>query len=708
MESQNSPTFITFSENLKLNANKSKDVNCANSANGWSSTNVDALNFDKTYFKQRGLYFACLNDYGQNGDNGHKTKENTDFSTISAIVLDYDGKVGKDGNEVKQLRSADAIKLISGLEFKVYIVSGASYEESVRDSYRIIIPLNEHIDKATFREWMDYFILDERFGCGLDKSCKDFRFWNPSNGKLFNTNEALRLATMEDLISLINFNKIKSFKVELGSTVIEQIQSNKEKSLSNKKLEGIDNLTKKDIVWESYKDIQIGEKAPLCCPFCDPKARKDPSRKNSFISRGGSGRLFLYCSSEAKTYWEEIDYEVRFKPFFSFSDDVFEISPLTETCKIEYNKTGTRNFHILTNTDYGDLKAEAYTYLVKKRRFGLMPRIKYECSVDVEKFKINLDIPKNKVHVMVPAVGVVKEENNVIEDYLDKTFGIHSDFIKDWIALYSYTNWKPMATLILTGGRGTGKTTFTNLIAAIFKGHSQTPRNAEDRFSTFQDGKLVVIDEAFAKGKGQYTLLKQLSGGEFLSVEKKYQPISEVQNNLHIILTSNDNFPLFVESEEFIEDVNNNQWFMYKFREIGQRDALFLSKLVDRLGYWVRTEGKTRYEKLKGNTHSRYGQEVPITDELRDLFSFSTSPREYKAKTFIEDYLSSPFDENQATLNTKYLKEWCKENKYEFTFVRKDLKDLGYIDSGRMNQASYQGKRFPQYRLTQKALDLVK
>lgn len=702
MESQTSPKYITISENLNLDSTNSKDANCANSANGWSLSKVDALNFDKDYFMKRGLYFARLNDYGHKGKNGYKGKENTDFSTISVIVLDYDGK------DEKQLGSADAIKLISSLEFKVYIVSGASYDQSVKDSYRIIIPLNDPTDKATFSEYMECFRLDERFGSGLDKSCKDFRFWNASNGKLFKTNEALRLATKEDLISLIDFNKIKSFKVEPGNTVIEQIQSNIEKSLSNKKIKGNDTLTKAGKVWETYKEIQIGEKAQLCCPFCDPKVRKDPSKKNSFISRGVSGLLFLYCSSEAVTYWEEIDYEERFKPYFSFSDNVFEISPLTETCKIEYNKTGTRNFHILTSTDYGELKEEAYKYLVNNRRFGIMPRIKYECSVDVEKFKISLDIHQNKVHVLVPAIQVITKENHVIEDYLDRTFGIHSDFIKDWIALYSYTNWKPTATLILTGGRGTGKTTFTNLIAAIFKGHSQTPRNAEDRFSTFQDGKLVVIDEAFAKGKGQYTLLKQLSGGEFLSVEKKYQPISEVQNNLHIILTSNDNFPLFVESEEFIEDVNNNQWFMYKFPEIGQRDALYLSKLVDRIGHWLRTEGKTRYEKLKGNTHSRYGQEVPITDELRDLFSFSTSPRENKAKTFIEYYLASPFDENRSVLNFRHLEDWCKENKYEPTFVLKDLKNLGYIESGRTGQVSFQGRRFAKYPLTQKALDLVK
>jgi hypothetical protein len=190
-------------------------------------------------------------------------------------------------------------------------------------------------------------------------------------------------------------------------------------------------------------------------------------------------------------------------------------------------------------------------------------------------------------------------------------------------------------------------------------------------------------------------------------LKKNTSPISEVQNNLHIILTSNDNFPLFVESEEFIDDVNNNQWFMYKFPEIGQRDALYLSKLVDRIGHWLRTEGKTRYEKLKGNTYSRYGQEVPITDELRDLFGFSTSPRKYKAKMFVESYLASPFDENKSVLSTQYLDEWCKENKYEPPFILKDLKDLGYIGSRRKRQKSHKGVKFPQYTWTQKALDLV-
>jgi|GEM_PF-2492549 len=702
MESQTSSTYVTISENLKLNADKSKDVNCANSAKGWSSTKVDALNFDENYFMQRGLYFACLNDYGHSGNNGHKTKENTDFSTISAIVLDYDGK------DAKQLRSADAIKLISNLEFKVYIVSGASYKAGEIDSYRIIIPLNDPIDKAMFTEYMKWFQLDERFGSGLDKSCKDFRFWNPSNGKLFNTNKAYRLATMEDLISLIDFNKIKRFKVEPGSTEIAQIQSNKEESLSNKKLEGIDNLTKAGKVWETYKEIQIGDKVQLCCPFCDPKARKDPSKKNSFIKRALSGRLFLYCSSEATTYWEKIDYEERFKPYFSYGDNVHQIVPLTDTCKIEYNKIGTRKFHILTGTDYPALRNDAYTYLVLNRHFGIMPGIKYECSVDVEKFKIKLDIPKNQVHGMVPSIPVKEEDNKFIEDYLDITFGDNSDFIKDWIALYSFTNWKPMATLILTGGRGTGKTTFTNLIAAIFKGHSQTPRNAEDRFNTFQEDKLLVIDEAFAKGKSQYTLLKQLSGGKYLSVEKKYQPIYEVENNLHIIMTSNDNFPLFVESEELIEDVNNNQWFMHELPEIIKCDASYLSKLVDRIGYWLRTEGKARYERLKGNTHSRYGQTVPITDALRDLFDFSTSPNEDNAKRFMEFYLTSPFDENKTTLNTRHLEDWCKVNECNWKSIRDEMKKLGYIGTKRVKQPSFNNKRTPQYSLKQKALDLVK
>lgn len=694
--------LIRFSENLILNNSREKDWNSAHSARGWRETTVNALEFGSEYFTQRGVYFACLNDYGQNGTDGHKTKENTDFSSITAIVLDYDGK------DKDQFSSADAIRWMSELDFKVYVVSGASFQQSVKDSYRIMIPLSDPVDMATFSECMNCFISDGKFGKGLDNSCKSFRFWSPSNGKLFHANEGVRLAKVEELIAITDYATRRKLKADDPKTLHEHIQLKKEKALSDKKVEGVENISRIDGFWENYKDLKEDQKVTLCCPFCDPKARKDPSKKNSFISRGPSGLLFLYCSSEARTYWEQIDFEERFKQFFSFSDNVYRIIPLNKTCKIEYSKIGTRKFHILTWTDYTELRNDAFNYLVRERDFGIIPEIKYECSVEFEKFKFELDIPNNQIHVLVPAIHVVIKENHVIEDYLDQTFGEYSDFIKDWITLYSYTNWKRMATLILTGGRGTGKTTFTNLIAAIFKGHSQTPRNAEDRFNTFQEGKLVVIDEAFAKGKGQYTLLKQLSGGESLSVEKKYMPISEVPNNLHIILTSNENFPLFVESEEFIEDVHNNQWFMHKFPEITYRDASYLSKLVDRIGHWLRTEGKIRYERLKGNTFSRYGQEVPITDELRDLFSFSTSPREYKAKTFIKSYLASPFDENKTTLNTRYLEEWCGKNKCDYSFVLKDLKNFGYIESSRKSQESYLGRRFPQYPLTQKAFDLVK
>lgn len=702
MEGFKTSYLIRFSENLILNNSREKDWNSAHSARGWRETTVNALQFGPEYFMKRGVYFACLNDYGQNGTDGHKTKENTDFSSITAIVLDYDGK------DKDQFSSADAIRWMSELDFKVYVVSGASFQQSVKDSYRIMIPLSDPVDMATFSECMNCFISDRRFGKGLDNSCKSFRFWSPSNGKLFHANEGVRLAKVEELIAITDYATRRKLKADDPKTLHEHIQLKKEKALSDKKVEGVENLSRKDRFWENYKNLKTDQKVTLCCPFCDPKARKDPSKKNSFISRGPSGLLFLYCSSEARTYWEQIDFEERFKPFFSYSDNVFEICPLAETSKIEYTKIGIPNFHLLTATDHKDLKIEAYKHLLHNRRFGVMPRVKYECSVDVEKFKINVDFRNNIVHVLVPAIEEVVRDNAMIEDYLDHTFGKYSGFIKDWIALYSYTNWKPMATLILIGGRGTGKTTFTGMLSAIFKGHSQTARSADDRFNSFLEEKLLVIDEAFADGKPQYTRLKQISGGEYLTIERKYKEAYAVENNIHIIMTSNDNLPIDVKQEELIEDVNNNQWFMHKFPVIQQRDAFFLPKLVERIGHWIRSEGRSRYEKLKGNTHSRYGQEVPITEELRSLFMFATTSEDYRARDFIQWYLITAFPEEKSVLGQLELNKWCKENHQDPQLILKTLKNLGYIESGRLKQVAHLGRRYNQYTLTQKAFDLVK
>ena len=122
---------MVISINSKLSPANSKELNLKLSASDWEPLEVDFLStsIDSNFFK-RGLYFAKLFNYSEN-----KSHDNTDFSTISAIVLDYDGK------STSQMSSTKAMDVVKSFNFKAFIVSGPSYVASGRDSYRLIIPL---------------------------------------------------------------------------------------------------------------------------------------------------------------------------------------------------------------------------------------------------------------------------------------------------------------------------------------------------------------------------------------------------------------------------------------------------------------------------------------------------------------------------------------------------------------------------------------
>ena len=64
-------------------------------------------------------------------------------------------------------------------------------------------------------------------------------------------------------------------------------------------------------------------------------------------------------------------------------------------------------------------------------------------------------------------MSIVDKDNDFIEEYLDDRFGTHKTFIKEWLAVYCYTNYQKLPTLILTGYCGSGKTTFAEIIADI-------------------------------------------------------------------------------------------------------------------------------------------------------------------------------------------------------------------------------------------------
>ncbi len=156
---------------------------------------------------------------------------------------------------------------------------------------------------------------------------------------------------------------------------------------------------------------------------------------------------------------------------------------------------------------------------------------------------------------------------------------------------------------------------------------------------------MAIIEENSTLNKDQYKLLKQYSGTSELRVNIKFIPEYSVKNNLSIILISNEDIPLYVESSEMPTDECNNQFFMYKCTTVSKSiDAKFDDKLKARLGHYVRTELKNIYD-TTDYTQGRYGMPVPITPEEKFIFGENRT----RLEELSEDFLA----EIENTLSTK-------------------------------------------------------
>lgn len=305
------------------------------------------------------------------------------------------------------------------------------------------------------------------------------------------------------------------------------------------------------------------------------------------------------------------------------------------------------------------------------------------------------------------------KENDFVETYLKDVFGKYTSFIKEWLAIYCYTNYKKLPTLVFKGKRGTGKNTFAEMVMSIFPALSGIVKDLDGDFNPNSVNKLVIIDENDSKKSISYTTLKKYSGQEYIEVNKKYQPQYQVRNNMNIIVLSNDMIPIVAERTEKPTDSKNNQFFVYEFKKFGGSiDPDLQKKLRNRLGHYIRTELKTVYESHKPNGY-RYSIDVPITMEEEALFDNNTT----EIQDLVADFLSQLNDclngeyqylYDQEILRLRhipysYIKSFTEKMKITTNRMIKEMKRQGYIaenDQGQRLQAY--NKRMIMFQMTPK------
>jgi hypothetical protein len=233
-----------------------------------------------------------------------------------------------------------------------------------------------------------------------------------------------------------------------------------------------------------------------------------------------------------------------------------------------------------------------------------------------------------------PALRADKRDNAFIDAWLTQLFGPHTTFIRQWLAMYCYTNYVPLPVLILySKERGTGKNVFAEAVCSIYEPLHSRDTDYQNFTEAFK-GKLWYIDEQSTDGKKLYQAVKQIGGNNKLVVNNKYGLKHQVDRNLSVILTTNNLKPMEMEADELQLDETNNQFFVMEMKALPSRSRSFPQLIKERLGHYIRTELKDVYDAMQMNPdidRCRYGMRVPVTEEERRLYNLSQTVLEREA-----------------------------------------------------------------------------
>lgn len=543
-----------------------------------------------------------------NWENNHRKGEN--FQSAYGFVVDIDN--GQTINE--------ALSVLERYRLNYALITSKSHSEE-KHKFHILLPFSRPASADEYKT-ITAAISDKLFP-NTDKATLDlgrFIFGSPENA-VYKCNFERNDLNVEELLT----------KYALAP----QTQPSRKTPSSMDKWDENTELIKNTSEIVFAKDIT--KKTPIKCPF------HDDNNASAFVEYSKkSQNHFIHCSTCGKTFWKkktEIKIDEITQNFWSTGQGIYEAGLVDDTFSLE--NIGEKKFYSKIGAVSQDEKKHYFDYLVQEKHLHRLNRINNIGAVDVEESKFEVDIKTGNITVSVKAINTDISDNKYIEDYLEKTFGNHKQFIKEWLAAYAYTNYKKLPTLIFIGARGVGKNTFAESVMQIFLPLSEIAKDLEGNFNQFAEKKLLVIDESASNGKMQYQALKKYSGQAYITVNKKYIPEYQVQNNINIILLSNDDMPIYVQRDEMPTDTRNNQFFVFRMTRTEDLNPNLKNEIIKRLGHYVRTELKTVFEQIDMSKY-RYTIDVPITEEERRLFNNSITEVEYEADRIIEKIQSDP------------------------------------------------------------------
>ncbi len=454
----------------------------------------------------------------------------------------------------------------------------------------------------------------------------------------------------------------------------------------------------------------IKEKTQIFCPFHNdnnPSAFFDYSEK--------SKNSFIHCSSCGKTFWmmrEPISIDEALNSFWSIGKSIFQF--VIQEDEFLASELGKDKFFIMTKGFEKEDRDRIFASLVNTKHIPTLRRINYIGDPMVDSTQFSVFPESGSIDVSVSASPIKVRDNDFVNKFLEDRFGAYTVNVKQWMAVYAYSNYRKLPILIVTGNRGSGKNTFAEMIMAMYPSLSQFWRGYLANFTDEVEKKLLIADEAFSDNPVHYSHLKSLIGASEHVVNKKYREPYIVKNNLNIIILSNSKIPIYVNPNELPASDSNNQFLVVDFHPLaGPIDPMLGQKLADRIGYYIRTELKKIFEELSFDGN-RYSISVPITESEKTLFNNNGNDIDDAAINILhslESIISDPSNEIDKIAKL-FVTEcgflpvnwflWERRNKgFEDTKIARRLVDIGVFKSLEKKRVQYNYRREYCFELTE-------
>ena len=167
---------------------------------------------------------------------------------------------------------------------------------------------------------------------------------------------------------------------------------------------------------------------------------------------------------------------------------------------------------------------------------------------------------------------------SAIDNLLRHIFEEHYEYGLDYIQLLYQMPLQKLPILILVSEqRNTGKTTFLNLLKAIFQDNAtfNTNEDFRSKFNSDWAGKLLImVDEVLLSRREDSERLKNLSTATSYKMESKGKDRNEIAFfGKFVLCSNNEHFPIVIDREEV-------RYWVRKVNPLETDDPFYVKKLV--------------------------------------------------------------------------------------------------------------------------------